>query len=91
MTYSVVVPPGLRQTVKSTEAKELLAWLERELVTLSRELVQEQDTCWLRPIYAEPEKPRAGMLVYADGTTWNPGSGQGVYRFNLAGTWSFVG
>lgn len=39
---------------------------------------------------ASPEKPRRGLIVYADGTNWNPGSGEGVYRFN--GTiWVFLG
>ena len=41
--------------------------------------------------YAEPDKPRAGDVVYADGTHWNPGSGEGIYRFNLSASWSFVG
>ena len=27
----------------------------------------------------EPEKPRDGMLVFANGTTWDPGSGRGFY------------
>lgn len=27
----------------------------------------------------EPEKPRDGALVFADGVAWNPGSGRGFY------------
>lgn len=42
-------------------------------------------------LYAEPAKPRAGQIVYADGTTWNPGSGEGYYRYSLAGTWVSLG
>ena len=34
----------------------------------------------LQILYAEPSKLFAGMIVYADGTTWDPGSGEGVYR-----------
>ena len=41
--------------------------------------------------YAAPDKPRSGDIRYADGTTWNPGSGEGVYRYSLAGTWVFLG
>ena len=33
-----------------------------------------------------PTKPRNGMLVYSDGTDWNPGSGEGFYGYE-AGAW----
>lgn len=29
-----------------------------------------------------PTKPRDGDLRYADGTSWDPGSGAGIYWFN---------
>lgn len=41
-------------------------------------------------VYAPPPKPRAGMRRYADGTSWNPGSGAGLYRFDGA-DWKFLG
>jgi len=41
--------------------------------------------------YAEPEKPREGDIVVADGTHWNPGGGEGAYRYTAAGTWSRLG
>lgn len=37
-----------------------------------------------------PDKPRSGDIVYADGTNWNPGSGQGFYGY-YAGAWHFLG
>lgn len=40
--------------------------------------------------YAPPPKPREGMLRNADGTSWNPGSGAGLYRYNSS-TWIFLG
>ena len=40
--------------------------------------------------HAAPGKPALGMMVLADGTDWNPGSGQGVYVwYNSA--WNFLG
>ena len=36
--------------------------------------------------HVAPGKPREGMLVYADGTDWNPGSGAGYYVY-YAGAW----
>lgn len=35
--------------------------------------------------YQEPQAPEIGTLVLADGTTWNPGSGRGVYYWD--GSW----
>lgn len=32
--------------------------------------------------YAAPSKPRDGDVRYADGTSWNPGSGAGIYYYN---------
>lgn len=34
----------------------------------------------LQYLHAEPAKMRAGMIVLADGTDWDPGSGAGLYR-----------
>lgn len=36
---------------------------------------------------AEPSKPRVGMVVYADGTDWNPdaSSGEGLYVYKSTG------
>lgn len=38
-------------------------------------------------VYAAPTKPSQGDIRYADGTSWNPGSGEGIYFFNAAGSW----
>jgi len=35
-----------------------------------------------------PSKPRAGDVRYADGSDWNPGSGEGVYVNLSTGAWS---
>ena len=34
------------------------------------------------------EKPRAGDVRYADGTNWNPGTGEGLYIYLSTGAWS---
>lgn len=42
------------------------------------------------PTFAPPAKPRRGNVRYADGTQWNPGSGEGIYYYN--GTaWKLLG
>lgn len=41
---------------------------------------------------SEPARMRARMVVYADGTSWDPGSGEGLYRRNNANSaWVFIG
>lgn len=43
-------------------------------------------------LHAEPDKLVGGMMVAADGTDWNPGSGAGMYRRNEANSaWVFLG
>lgn len=34
-----------------------------------------------------PLKPRDGLVVFADGTNWNPGAGRGVYVYS-SGAWA---
>ena len=39
--------------------------------------------------HVEPDKPRVGQAYYADGSDWNPGSGEGLYIYKSA--WVFLG
>lgn len=39
----------------------------------------------------EPDKPRTGQSYYADGTNWNPGSGEGLYIYKSGGSWVLLG
>ncbi len=41
----------------------------------------EMDSVPLTELHVEPAKPRTGLTVLADGTDWDPGSGQGVYTY----------
>lgn len=44
----------------------------------------------MEELHAEPAKLRDFMIVAADGTDWDPGSGQGVYAY-YNGTWNKLG
>ena len=35
----------------------------------------------------EPTQSQQGNIRYADGTGWNPGSGEGIYFYNSSGAW----
>jgi hypothetical protein len=58
----------------------LLGWLRREFASVARGLLTLQPD--LIPLAAPPERPTEGMLRYANGTDWDPGSGKGVYVFD---------
>jgi hypothetical protein len=36
-------------------------------------------------LHVEPTRPEIGTLVYADGTDWNPGAGEGLYQYTSTG------
>lgn len=52
--------------------QRLAAWFRQPIV--SEIQLQER--------FSEPSKPVRGMMVYADGTNWNPHSGAGPYIYN---------
>lgn len=70
--------------------KELPAFLNEELWRIAREWMTADDAMFLKILHVAPSKTMEGMIVLADGVDWNPGSGQGMYRFQ-GGSWKFVG
>lgn len=73
-----------------TTAAELPAYLDQETRNISRALAEPQPCARLSMQYKEPNKLVDGMIVLADGTSWNPGSGGGYYGYR-AGAWRFLG
>lgn len=64
-------------------------WLQRELTQIAATL-QEPGLIRLTELTEEPQRPRSGQLVLADGTSWNPGSGAGFYGY-YGGGWVKLG
>lgn len=79
-----------RPRTNNVDANAVGDWAEAEFLMLGRDLAGYV-TLDLTISYREPVKPRPGMLVCADGVEWNPGSGEGLYRFTVAGTWKYLG
>ena len=73
----------------SPEVLEVIDHFNNELQEVARSQ-QEQDALELRTRNVEPENPRDGMVVHADGTDWDPGSGEGSYVYENGG-WTFLG
>lgn len=63
-----------------TEVASLADWANKELQQIEQAF-REQDAVQLVTLYVAPAKPREGMTVLADGSSWNPGSGAGVYTY----------
>ena len=64
-------------------------WLRRELDAISRQF-NFFDLLQLEERHREPDKVRPGMVVLADGSDWDPGSGAGVYAY-YGGSWNKLG
>lgn len=71
------------------EAAALAAYLESELRRISEQF-NAVDSVRLTELHAEPDRPRGGDIVFADGTDWNPGSGAGFYGY-YGGAWAKLG
>ena len=71
------------------EAELIPEYLQDELRGVSA-LLKALYEGFLEPTHIEPDKVELGMVRYADGTDWNPGSGEGVYFYGTGG-WTFVG
>jgi hypothetical protein len=67
-------------------------FLREETARIQRVLNNPEPFLLMQVLHEAPTRVWAGMVVYADGTDWDPGSGQGLYRRNVANSaWVFVG
>lgn len=82
-TYRPTSPPS-----DFTPAQRL--WLQSELQAIKRAWEAEKPSERLQELHAEPERLFEGLIVLADGTDWDPGSGVGVYAY-IGGAWEFLG
>jgi hypothetical protein len=79
VVYAPKIPTGI------TSLEELRQFLDEELRSIALEMgkvgVMQMDMQ-----FVAPAKPREGMVLYADGTSFNPGAGRGLYEYR-AGVW----
>ena len=67
-----------------TSFEEVARYLRGELERIAAE-TQRVEEGYREVLYVVPVKPRQGMVVYADGTSWNPGGGKGLYEYTGTG------
>jgi hypothetical protein len=78
MKYTPTSPPR--------DPEFLAEYLWEELLRVKKvldHLVDGEFEVW----YNAPIRPKEGQLVFADGTSWNPGSGRGFYEMRN-GAWN---
>ena len=61
------------------DTAQLPGFLRQEFLGIKQSLEVGTDALYLKVLYAEPKKYVRGMTIYAYGTSWNPGAGEGVY------------
>lgn len=79
----MVYVPGVHPPIATLD--ELLVYVGEELKKIADESA-EITALELRPIYVAPSRPREGMIISADGVSWNPGAGAGAYEYK-GGAW----
>ena len=88
--YAPTLPPAAEPD--NDDVRELADWVVEELEKIEKELVGVEAVT-LKTENVNPStigKPRNGMVIFADGTNFNPGSGEGFYGW-YAGAWNFLG
>lgn len=65
------IPPAVRQ------------YLDMELRRIADAINGRQ--LYAPPLGAPPARPENGVIAYADGTHWDPGSGAGFYGYENGG------
>ncbi len=83
MRYRIKAAP------RADEVEDLEEYVFEELGLVEQALA-EPDGHRYTKLYVEPQRPRDGDVVYADGTEWDPGSGEGLYIYYGA-AWNKLG
>jgi hypothetical protein len=82
-TYKAGQPPQ--------DPAQVPGFLRQELPAIEQAANRADPLAELIYLHAEPPRMRKGMLVLANGTNWDPGSGAGLYLRNEANdAWLFI-
>lgn len=87
----LIFPPNAK---RDSELQQIATYLQGELQNIANSMQIGVDAIRLNVLHKEPEKPSAGMIVYA-GSDWDAdgfGTGEGPYYRNEDNTaWVFFG
>ena len=74
-------------TPPPNDSDRLAEYIYEEFLRISQEFDLIAEGRFLPILSVEPKRMREGMLVIADGVSWNPGAGKGLYEFRN-GVWA---
>ena len=70
--------------------RQFLVYIREELIRIESESIAPLARVMaLETLHAEPAYIRDGLIAYADGTDWDPGSGEGPYMY-FNSQWNFL-
>ncbi len=69
-----------------SDPEDLPRYIFEEFIKLQGAL-EENATTFIEVKNVAPNRIKQGDIIYADGTNFNPGSGEGIYFRNAAGSW----
>lgn len=75
------------QLITAGDLETLKVQVRKELASISDSQTQPTEYVAFATLYAEPARKIEGMVVKADGSTWNPGGGAGLYAY-VGGAWA---
>ena len=70
-----------------SDPEDLPRYIFEELLKLQCAL-EENPTTFIEVKNSTPARKKQGDIVYADGTNFDPGSGEGIYFVNAAGNYT---
>ena len=73
-----------------TDQRLLADFVRTELEKIASALDSPNESMALTTLYAVPNKFRDGTIIKADGVTYDPGAGSGVYVYRNA-AWHLLG
>lgn len=77
MSQYVPTDPGAEITIE---------WMMSELSRIGASMAQPTSHLY-EETFVAPDSPKEGLVVFADGTSWNPGAGRGLY-LRTGSAWS---
>lgn len=78
-------PPAKYETLEAA-----VTWVWDQLKLIEGGFNSARTFVHLKSLHAEPAKLKTGLVVLADGTDWDPGTGEGVYVY-YADAWHKLG
>ena len=76
--------------VQNEEARVLLRWAVDQFERLAH-FHNQLAKGHVEVLHVEPDNPRNGEIRFADGTDWDPGSGEGYYGYKEGTGWVLLG